>query len=179
MLYIKYGKCFVKREELRGKQEALTQHVGKSNTDDVKYFYRIWDFIFWCWVKLYEFFHKPKLPPRFNVPDEPPNNRSAAGERDRRTEMFTSKNNSKERQNLFCRQMWILSLVTLPVQMYVCVVSLCVCVCARYSIPVATVTKTPTSLRHCFRQPSHTKKKGALFPPIHPSIRSSTCPAIV
>lgn len=38
----------------------------------------------------------------------------------------------------------------------------------RYSMLVATVTKTPTSLRHCFRQPSH-KKKELLFLPFIPS----------
>lgn len=47
----------------------------------------------------------------------------------------------------------------------------------RYSMLVATVTETPTSLRHCFRQPSH--KKRVALPSIHPFIHSSTCPPIV
>lgn len=76
----------------------------------------------------------------------------------------------KQREAAFSWQTWILSLLSQCRCMFVFFIfhvgqSVCacvrecmyVCVCAHYSMLVATVTRTPTSLRHCFRQPSHKK----------------------
>lgn len=124
-----------------------------------------------------------------NISDSLPNKRWDKAS-SRKTEIFTSKNKSKERPIFFFLRANVNVVTALPVQMCVCVFHFScgvsdksLCICARthtHTLQYAGChSYQNANLTASLLQTTFTQKKRVALPSIHPFIHSSTCPPIV